>query len=573
MTRETKVGILVSCSFLCLVGLVVFYKLRQGDPATGQVAAAAPNEEKLDPEQSSGAPAKAPEPNGEGGKPGAPAPPSAPGGVSPEPAEHMPKLQRVPSADGSSGIQPVAAVASEATPAPPLPPSLGKFWNQPSGNSQASQATAEGGDKMAPPRAELPSPDLSAPVDPTVALPPPVAPAVPPPVAPTAITKSGEPAAPPLPSPVATAPPKLDANPKASAGGTPGGEDKAPLAEASAGGDKLPNIPSPAEKTSRTTVGPTMPEPGAAAPGDKAQPSAAPAPPALPSAVPVASPVPPEPTKPVPPPEPAAAVSPQTESGANLGKPVPAPGSATAPTKPDVPPAAAPAPDDAPPEPRVKLVTPSTPPGNEFAQGPPPPAAPAPARALPPVGAVPAATSPPLVAPSPAPVSRPPAPQVESFDEETYSCRPGDTFESVTRAKYQSPKYAQALLLYNRAHPVAGDSFQGGVTTLRIGQAIYLPPAAILEKRFGDAIQNPVQPAASPERPSYSSPAPPAAGAYRVGGGGEYLRAVAMRALADSERWQEILRLNPSVNPAYPVPPGTVLRLPPDARVPAENTP
>ena len=31
MTRETKVGMLVSCSFLCLVGAVLYFKMTQGD--------------------------------------------------------------------------------------------------------------------------------------------------------------------------------------------------------------------------------------------------------------------------------------------------------------------------------------------------------------------------------------------------------------------------------------------------------------------------------------------------------------------------------------------------------------
>ena len=30
MSRETKIGLVVSCSFLCLVGTVVYLKLKQG---------------------------------------------------------------------------------------------------------------------------------------------------------------------------------------------------------------------------------------------------------------------------------------------------------------------------------------------------------------------------------------------------------------------------------------------------------------------------------------------------------------------------------------------------------------
>src|SRR5438445_562798 len=39
MLRETKVGIAVSCSFLCLVGAVVSSKLRQQEPSTAQARA------------------------------------------------------------------------------------------------------------------------------------------------------------------------------------------------------------------------------------------------------------------------------------------------------------------------------------------------------------------------------------------------------------------------------------------------------------------------------------------------------------------------------------------------------
>src|SRR5262245_34773310 len=46
MTRETKVGLVVSCSFLCLVGTVVYTKYMQGDGAasgTGAKAGGAPD--------------------------------------------------------------------------------------------------------------------------------------------------------------------------------------------------------------------------------------------------------------------------------------------------------------------------------------------------------------------------------------------------------------------------------------------------------------------------------------------------------------------------------------------------
>src|SRR5947209_155170 len=51
MTRETKAGLVVSCSFLCLVGIVLFSKLREaptpgtaGDDSTEPTLASAPEE-------------------------------------------------------------------------------------------------------------------------------------------------------------------------------------------------------------------------------------------------------------------------------------------------------------------------------------------------------------------------------------------------------------------------------------------------------------------------------------------------------------------------------------------------
>jgi nucleoid-associated protein YgaU len=169
---------------------------------------------------------------------------------------------------------------------------------------------------------------------------------------------------------------------------------------------------------------------------------------------------------------------------------------------------------------------------------------------------------------------------VESFTEETYPCRPGDTFEAISREKYHTPKYAQALLLYNRAHPLAGDGLQGPAPTLKVGQAVYVPPISILEKRYPAAVEAPTP---LPAATGLAAAAPVAAGpagvaassaprAYRVLGNGEYLREVARRTLGDSERWREIWDLNGRGDPQQ-APGGAVLRLPADARVPPENAP
>ncbi len=564
MSRETKVGLLVSCSFLCLVGVVVVCKLQRGGPPGDQVASAAASEEKLDPEPSSSpAPANPSGPGGDGGKSAPTAAAPVPGNKGLEPAGQLVPLKPVPPGEGPSPIQPTAAVEGDAGPPAPPPPPPSAFWNQPPSNSPGHKTNGESGSKPAP---ELMGPPPPEPAAGPMPVPPPTPAALPPTVKPTAKTRPEA-----TPAPEAPPMPFSTAAPEAASG--KGSEEKPSQAEGHPVGEKAPKATPLADKGTRTTVVPAVPEPEApaapAAPAEKATPPAPPPPPVSPSAVPVAGPAMPA--------EPTPVAQPRAETGANLGKPVPAAGATAGQEKAEPPlPAAphmpAPVADDAPPQPRVKLGTPAGPPAEQVAEGP-PPVRPAPSRPLPPVGAVPAATSPPLVAPVPAPEARPPAPQVESFNEEEYRWRAGDTFESLSRAKYQTPRYAQALLEYNRAHPIAGDDFQAGVTAPQVGRAVYIPPAAILEKRFGNVITGPAT-------PSYSSPAAPTRGAapsagpaYRVGARGEYLRAVAMRALGDSERWQEVLRLNPSVSPAYPVPPGSVLRLPADARVPSENTP
>ena len=62
--------------------------------------------------------------------------------------------------------------------------------------------------------------------------------------------------------------------------------------------------------------------------------------------------------------------------------------------------------------------------------------------------------SPPIAVPTQA-TSAPLVPRVVSFDEETYPCKPGDTFRSISQQYYHSDKYERALLMFNRNHPLA----------------------------------------------------------------------------------------------------------------------
>jgi hypothetical protein len=47
------------------------------------------------------------------------------------------------------------------------------------------------------------------------------------------------------------------------------------------------------------------------------------------------------------------------------------------------------------------------------------------------------------------------------------------------------------------------------------------------------------------------------------------MREIARRTLNDGNRWYDVYRLNPTLNPRpeLPIPSGTILRLPPEAKV------
>lgn len=185
-------------------------------------------------------------------------------------------------------------------------------------------------------------------------------------------------------------------------------------------------------------------------------------------------------------------------------------------------------------------------------------------------------------------------PQVDSYDEEAYRWRPGDSFARVSETYYRTPKYERALVLFNRQHPRAVDGIRQEPPVLEPGQTIYIPPARILERNFPQAISTGTAPPetapgaagatppvglAPPVRPGEAAAAA-AGGAnradgrlYRVRRPGEWFYEIARRTLNSPDRWWEIARLNPRYNPQYPLPEGTILRLPSDARVDLSETP
>jgi nucleoid-associated protein YgaU len=203
---------------------------------------------------------------------------------------------------------------------------------------------------------------------------------------------------------------------------------------------------------------------------------------------------------------------------------------------------------------------------------------------MPPVGAPPGASTPPITVQGttttqPRPVSA--APQVESFDEEAYRCKPGDTFESISQRFYHTDKYARALLLFNRSHPMVSEGLQQNPPLIQVGQSVYIPPLSILEKRYSGHVQD-----LTPLPATQTRPVPPAAGSpvpapggdstvrkYRVGSNGEWMRDIARTTLGNGDRWTDVYRLNPGFKPDMPVPANTVLSLPAEARVAPTNMP
>ena len=212
--------------------------------------------------------------------------------------------------------------------------------------------------------------------------------------------------------------------------------------------------------------------------------------------------------------------------------------------------------------------------------------------------------------------NRTPSAQVDSYDEETYLCKQGDNFAAISTKFYLNEKYAQALLLFNRNHPRATAGVRQDPPSLAAGQPVYIPPLRVLEKRYATAIadhasadpqgtQNSANPdkgstalPAAPKEiagptggPGYSvldtrnlpsTPAPPGIipkpstspteRVYVVSKNGETFWDISRRTLSNPNRWWEISQLNKQIDPSRPVPVGTPLRMPADARIDPPNS-
>jgi hypothetical protein len=162
-------------------------------------------------------------------------------------------------------------------------------------------------------------------------------------------------------------------------------------------------------------------------------------------------------------------------------------------------------------------------------------------------------------------------PKVISFTEERYSCSPGDTFTSISKQKYGTDKYAQALLLFNRHHPLAGDELQQEVSALKAQQKVYIPPLEVLENRYPGTVKDltPLPtvgrvPGTSTVPADRSTPAAPTAShrSYQVEGTGETMRQIATKLWGNPNLWTLIDDLNPGWRHEYPIPGGALLKVP-----------
>jgi hypothetical protein len=182
--------------------------------------------------------------------------------------------------------------------------------------------------------------------------------------------------------------------------------------------------------------------------------------------------------------------------------------------------------------------------------------------------------------PAPTPTARlaPAVPEVDSFDEAIYTCQPGDTFASIAAKYYPGAvPYGDALLWYNRNHPDAGDGIRQDPPVLS-GQRVYIPlEKRVLEQRYPKLIPGlpaPAVPAAPAAPPPSASSAAPNYPQYRVTQPeGETMFEIAKRTLGNGFRWKEIAALNPNLASDFAVEANKVLRLPPDARVDADHVP
>ena len=602
MSRETKIGLVVSCSFLCLVGTVVYLKLKQGAfwPSTEGDADAALV-------ASEGPPAE-PEPAAEASKPkrsGIPSDDESPPSSGTQPNSGSGSESASTGDEQSSGpamtegpVVPAVATSRPATLR--VDPARTSPITTPSATpaTKPSAATPVAGKKQAPstPAAEPPAPqyddtdetdvvdaDQSKPAGAGAVSTQSTATASPNTQSTKAKTEQ--------PATVQKDPAKPMTTPKREPADTSHAIDPPPaFPNSNDPFKKLPDPPEDLDTTSGTGGSPppasefakdgvnsqdapsTSRSTGVREQANNArmeQSSAATQSPDSSASTPAGVPATPRPeptgaakTTPAPAPTP--------ESGVSLGQPTVGAGAVkdqgnglTPGVSPIRPGAMPPAGDDAP-DRNSRPVT-TTPPSPPDSSSTPRATLPGPATQsiITPVSATPAAAA---------------TAQAESWDEETYLCRENDSFKSISERFYRTDRYERALLLFNRNHPLAADWTRQDAPTLPVGQAVYIPPSHMLDKRYTGSIPGLTM---LPERDAAAAGGSGAANSkkpegyqrYKVRPGGEKFLEIARRTLNSSERWSEIYRLNRLYKPNDLIPAGTILWLPADARLEPADTP
>ncbi len=204
---------------------------------------------------------------------------------------------------------------------------------------------------------------------------------------------------------------------------------------------------------------------------------------------------------------------------------------------------------------------------------------------------IPSGQTNPLDLPSTPPIGTAPItigskPILKETQPDSYFARTGETsFSALSTRIYNDERYASALLAYNRRHREIirnGENFALDPPIVREGQEVLYPNRGILERDFGNLIPGlggvtPTTPSgnsginiAKPEpivAPNISAvsnpPVPPSGRTYVVQNpNGESILDIAERALGSRSRWNDIYNLNAGVQPQFRIPAGTQLKLP-----------
>ena len=204
------------------------------------------------------------------------------------------------------------------------------------------------------------------------------------------------------------------------------------------------------------------------------------------------------------------------------------------------------------------------------------------------------------------------------YDAKKHQCTEQEkSFTDVSRTVYGYEKYGKALWLFNRDYPGTPDNLRQDPPRFSPGQVVYWPPLEVLQARYPGEVNDPgpralasggtfswgqgISPSPGPSpspapgpapspapvitvgqpMPLVSTPGNPNTAAlppsqnfatadnvkmYRVRDGGEHILQIAQTTLGVRSRWPEIVRLNPSLDPRYPVPSGIEIRVPAAAR-------